>query len=290
MYKTAKQPTIDRELVFQLVSQKKWEQIIEVFKNNLNYDFIYADPILKSFIDQYFIDELLTKSSLKEDPAYKYYLQNFYMLHDQDKFSFALSKDNYKKLIIKIVEVESELARAYEYACMFPDEEICSRIIQEYEASLPKIVAHTQQAEIHVTENKEVSLVDASISLFKSNQEYLFYRAVREVFPMFLVIPNVALTAIIDYDSIKGTLTKDEQRYFFSALIDSVVIDTENNYKPIRFIELDSPYHDNVQQQQKDLLKDQILAKAGQKLLRVRRLTTKHDEKDFLKLIREVIH
>jgi len=128
MYKPTKLPSIDREIVFQLVSQKKWEKIIEVFKNNLNYDFIYADSILKSFIDQYFIDELLTKSSLMDDPAYKYYLQNFYMLHDQDKFSFALSSDNYKKLIIKIVEVETELARAYEYACIFPEEEICANL------------------------------------------------------------------------------------------------------------------------------------------------------------------
>lgn len=282
--------TIDREAVFQLVSQKKWQEIIELFKINSNFDFIYSDSILQNFIDQYFIEELLSKGSLKEDPAYKYYLQSFYMLHDQEKFSFKLSNDNYKKLILKIVDIETELARAYEYALIFPNEPICEKIIKNFKESQPKIVSHTQQNKIHVTENKSISSIDASISLFKSNQEFQFYRAVREVFQMFLVIPNVALTAILNFDAIKNDLTKEEQRYFFTALIDSVVIDTENNYKPIRFIELDSPFHDNEQQKQKDALKDQILAKAGQKLLRVRRMSIQQDEKDFVKLIREVLN
>lgn len=285
-----RQPTFDREVVFQLVGKKKWQDVIEVFKDNQHCDFIHSDPILKNFIDLHFIDELLSKSSLKEDPAYKYYLQNFYMLHNQTKFNFVLSDDNYKKLIIRIVEIESELAKAYDYALLFPEEAVCKEVIEQYNNEKPKVVSHSQQHDIYVTENKNVSTVDASISLFKSNQEYQFYRAVKDVFQMFLVIPNVALTAVLDYEALKSNLTNDEQRYFFSALIDCVVIDTDNNYKPIRFIELDSPYHDTVQQKQKDNLKDSILAKAGQRLLRIRRLAVKQDEKDFARLIREVVN
>lgn len=59
---------------------------------------------------------------MNNDPAYKYYLQNFFMLHKGDKFLFKLSDANFRKLIVKIVEVEQELARAYDYAQLFPHE------------------------------------------------------------------------------------------------------------------------------------------------------------------------
>ena len=282
--------TIDTETVFQLVNKKDWQKLIDVFKDNNNYSFIANEPVLKPLIDKYFIDELLTNSSMKDDPAYKYYLQSFYMLHDHKKYSFQLSEDNYKKLIVKIVEVEEELARAYDYAKKFPDEHICKKVIEEYQEKLPKVVRHSQERELYVTENKNIHDVDASIGLFKSNQEYQFYRAAREVFQMYLVFPNVAFNAVIGYDLIKSKLTDEEKNYFFSgALIDCVVIDSENNYKPIKFIELDSPYHDTEAQIIKDKMKDNILAKAGQKLIRVRRTTFKEDEKDFIKLIRETI-
>lgn len=280
---------IDRETIFQLVNNKDWQKLIDVFKDNDNCSFIESDSILKPFIDQFFIYELLTNSSMNDDVAYKYYLQVFFMLHSQNNYSFQLSHENYKKLIIKIVGIEKDLKQANDYALKFPDEPICRQAIEHYQESIPKVIRHSQERELYVTENKNVHEIDASIGLFKSNQEYQFYKAIREVFPTFLVIPNVALNAVINFDLIKNELTPEEKKYFFGALLDCVVIDTENNYKPIKFIELDSPGHDKEKQKQNDKLKDNILAVAGQKLLRVRRTTFKEDEKDFIKLIREII-
>lgn len=281
--------TIDREAIFQLVNKQCWQKLVEVFKDNSNYSFIANDTILKPLIDKYFIDELLTNSSMANDPDYKYYLQNFFMLHEHKNYLFKLGEENYKKLIIRIVEVEEDLGQAYNYALKFPEERICKQVIGEFKESLPNIVQHSQGDEIYVTENKNIVNVDASIGLFKSNQEYQFYKAVRECYPMFLVIPNVAINAVLNFDLIKDKLTQEEKNYFFRALIDCVVIDTENQYKPIQFFELDSVYHDSEQQHQKDKLKDNILAVGGQKLLRIRRVTVKQDESDFVRLIREKV-
>lgn len=280
---------IDRETIFQLVNKKEWQKLIDTFKVNDNCTFISNDTVLKPFIDQYFIDELLSKSSMVNDPAYKYYLQSFFALHEGEKYSFELSDDNFEKLIIKIVEVEKELARAYDYALYFPDVDICRQTIEKFTEAQPKYVQHSQETELVVTENKNVSSVDSSTGIFKSLQEYHFYKAVRDVFQMFLVFPNVALSAIIEFDKIKGKLNNEEKSYFFKALIDCVVIDTEDNYKPKKIIELDSPYHDTEGQKQKDRMKDKILSVAGQRLFRVRRITYKEDERDFVKLIRETL-
>lgn len=289
MKNSSKEPTIDREVVFQLINNKEWQKLIDIFKNNENYNLVVTDSILNSFIDKYFIDELLNKSSLNNDPAYKYYLQDFFILHNQKSNDFTLNNDNYRKLIVKIVEVESEVSLAYKYALKFPEEEICKKVIEKYQEDLPKVIRHSQESDIYVTENKNVQEVDASISLFKSMQEYQFYKAIRDIYQTFLVLPNVSLNAVIDFDLIRNKLSQEERQYFFNALIDCVVIDAENNYKPIKFIELDSPYHDSEKQIQKDKYKDNILAVAGQKLIRVRRTTYKEDERDFIKLILETI-
>lgn len=281
---------IDRETIFQLVNKKDWQKLIDTFKLNDNYTFVSNDPVLKPLIDQYFIDELLSKSSMDKDPAYKYYLQNFFILHNGGKYAFKLSDNNFQKLIVKIVEVETELARAYDYALHFPEIEICKQTIEKFNERQPKFVKHSQDTELIVTENKNISEIDSSIGIFKSIQEYHFYKAIRDVFQMFLVFPNVALSAVIDFDKIKNELTSQEKTYFFKALVDCVVIDTEDNYKPKKFIELDSPYHDTEVQKEKDAMKDKIMAVAGQKLIRVRRVTYKEDEKDFVKLIRETLH
>lgn len=280
---------IDRETIFQLVSKNDWPKLIDTFKLDENYAFISTDTVLKPLIDQFFIDELLSNSSMNGDPAYKYYLQSFFSMHNSKKYAFKLSEANFQKLIVKIVEEETELARAYDYALHFPEIEICKRTIEMFKEQQPKFVKHSQDSELIVTENKNISKVDSSIGIFKSVQEYHFYKAIRDVFQMFLVFPNVALSAVIDFDKIKNELTSQEKSYFFKALIDCVVIDTEDNYKPKKFIELDSPYHDTGVQKEKDSMKDKIMAIAGQKLIRVRRVTYKEDEKDFVRLIRETL-
>jgi len=279
----------DREKILQLVNKQAWKDLVNEFKDNDNYQAICSDSILKPIIDKYFIDELLTTSTLKKDPAYKYYLENFCQLHNSSKYIFKLKDDDYKKLIIKIVEVEQSLDLANKYAQFFPDDPICKKVIEDYQEQLPKFVSHSQTGEIIVTENKNIREGDARISLFKSQQEYSFYRSTIEVFPNFLVIPNVALSAVIDFNQVKEHLSSKERNYFFMALIDCAVIDTEDNFKPIRFIELDSIYHDTETQIKKDEMKDKILSIAGQKLLRIRRAANTDSQTNFAKLIRETI-
>ena len=222
---------------------------------------------------------------MTNDPAYKYYLQQFLILHQGRNYLFKLSSQNFTKLIIKIIGIEQELARSYEYALLSPDELICQQIIEKFNNQKPKQIIHSQEEVLKVTENKNISTADSSISIFKSTQEYHFYKAVREVFQTFLVFPNVALSSIIDFNKIQDKLTNEEKNYFFKSLIDCVIIDTEDNYKPKRFIELDSKYHDTEAQKHKDAMKDRILAVAGQKLFRVRRTTYKENERDFTILI-----
>jgi hypothetical protein len=282
--------TINREDVYLLTYERQWEQLIELLRSNDKYAAITNDEVLVNFIERHFINELINKPIDNDETKHKEVLEIFCMLHESKQHNFILSDNNYRKIIIKIVENEPKVELSYRYASKFPEEEVCRNVIERYEEHLPKVFHHSQQEKFHVTENKNIQKIDARISLFKSKQEYQFYKAVREVFATYHVYPNVAISAIIDIDQIGNQLSQDERNYSFKALIDCVVVDAENEFKPFKFFELDSDFHDDITQQRKDKMKDRILSTAGQKLYRIRKVANYETETDFIKLIRDTLN
>lgn len=284
--------TFDRDKILQLIQEKKWAKVIDLFKNNEIYSQIIKDPITNQIINTNFVNELISGVEISNDVSYTYFLADFHMLHIAKQHAFVLTNSDYEKLVLKLVyeyEKKGKKENAYKYALSLPNDKHCSALINEFEKEQPKVIKHSQQNDISVSENKEISKEDLSISLFKSKQEYTFYLATRSVYQSYMVFPNVSLTALIEWTSIKNQLTSKEQDYFFKALIDCVVIDQENSYHPIVFIELDSSFHDTEEQKLKDKMKNSIIGKAGHKLYRIRSRKTNPTEQDFIKLIREII-
>lgn len=283
---------LNREDVFRKIQEKKWIELIELFKQNNVYDLLISDNIVKDVISKNFVEELITGGTFKNDSAYTYYLGQFFLLHKSAKYNFTLEENDFRRVVVKLAseyDEKGEKHLAYNYATEFPENEICENIIQKFKKTQSEIIYHSQSANITLTGSKEIGIEDFTISLFKSKQEYIFFKAVREVYQSYMVFPNVALSALIEWDKINQNLTKSEQVYFFKALVDCVVVDQENNYKPVKFIELDSVFHDTEKGKKNDLMKNNIIEKSGHTLYRVRAKNTVSDEKDFVKLIREVI-
>jgi len=279
----------DRENTFKLLQQRNWTALIELFKDNKIYDQLRQDDITKSVLESQFIRELIDGSSFDNDPDYLFYLEQFYLLHTGPNFHFVLPSVDVERLVEKIIigYRPTQIQSALRYAKRYIHLPISIELLREFEQTQPKVVEHTQQSTIHVTVNNEIESVDSTISLFKSGQEYEFYRAVREVYSTYIVFPNVALSALIDFEKIKQFLDQNERSYFFKALVDCVVFDAENAFKPFKMLEIDSVYHDSQEQQIKDRMKDKIMAKAGQRLIRIR-VKSKMSETDLTRLIREV--
>jgi hypothetical protein len=279
----------DREKIFQLLSRQEWTSLIEIFKDNAMYEEIQKDEIAKNVLETAFIRELTHGVSFEKDPDHLFYLEQFQMLHAIHTFKFKLAKKDNDVLVEKIIGLykDTKFDSALGYAKRYPHLAASVEILTEFERTQPKEVKHSQDKMIKVTENTEIDPVDGTTSLFKSNQEYHFYRALRDVYHSYLVFPNVAVSSILNYELIKDQLSSNEKTYFFKALIDCVVIDPENDFKPYKMLEIDSVYHDSTEQKAKDLMKDKIMAKAGQKLIRIR-VTGNPQEQDFRKLILEV--
>lgn len=216
-------------------------------------------------------------------------LEIFYILHKR-KFHL-LSPDRFKLLVKKMITIlkNVDLHKTYKLALNLPDDEICQTIIRDYEHFIPKKIAHSQNTVIQAIENKNLNVNDGRRSLFKSVQEKEFFDAVRQVYPESIVYPNVAIGSILNFESIKDSLSETERKYFFTAIVDCVVFDYQQLCLPKYFFELDSLYHDEPTQIRKDKYKDNIFSAAGQKLYRIRRISNSAKIVDFTRLIREVL-
>lgn len=280
----------DREKTLSLLQQRSWKALIDLFKDNKINEEIQKDVIAKAILDSAFINELIGGNSFDKDPDHLYYLEQFEILHSHSGFNFKLAQNDVDIIAGKIISFYKDIKfdSALSYAKRYPHLGISIEVLQEFDRQQPIEVQHTQSTTIQVTQNSEIEPIDGTTSLFKSAQEYHFYKAVRDVYHSYLVFPNVAISAIVNYDMIKNQLSQEERSYFFKALIDCVVVDSENDFKPFKMLEIDSIYHDSAEQKSKDLMKDKIMSKAGRKLIRIR-VRGNHLEQDLRKLILEVM-
>ncbi|MCF0049264.1 DUF2726 domain-containing protein [Dyadobacter sp. LJ53] len=262
----------NREDTFILLRQRNWGALINLFKNNKMYREIQEDTIAKTVLDRDFIHELIEGNGFEEDADYFAYLEDFHLLHVGSNYDFRLTNAALTILVEKIITNyrPTRFDAALAYARRYPNMSVSVEVLGDFEKSQPKVVQHSQAKTIHVTENKEIELIDGTTSIFKSGQEYQFYLAVRSVYSSYLVFPNVAVSSIINFDLVKDNLDQNEKSYFFKALVDCVVIDPENGFKPFKMFEIDSDYHDGPKQQTNDRMKDKIMGKAGQKLFHIR--------------------
>jgi hypothetical protein len=150
-------------------------------------------------------------------------------------------------------------------------------------------VDHPAQNRVHVSVTTPATAATHSLSLFKSAQEAAFFHALRTVFQTYTPYPNVALSSLIDFEAIRPRLAPKERDYFFKGIVDCVLFDPHDDYRPVHFFELDSAHHDDPDQQEKDGYKDRIIAAAGHRLYRVRPQVHPVTTDDFVATLRGVL-
>jgi hypothetical protein len=278
--------SIDYEEIYRLAYQERWADLLDLVHKNAKE--ASSDDMVQQAVktfENYFFSQLEIGITENTEP----YLQTLFSLHIGK--IYELPQDRFNRVVVILVETYEKAGEhyaAYDCAKFYPQHELCAKVINEHEASLPKIVEHSQRDQIRVVESAVVSEEDHTISLFRSQQEIDFFMALRDAFQMFTVYPNVALSCIIDYEQIKSNLSQVERDFFFRGIVDCVVFDHYNNYKPLHCFELDSGFHDAEQQKQKDDYKTRILSLAGKTLYRIRKTARKQGQKEFARLIRDV--
>lgn len=209
---------------------------------------------------------------------------------------WTLDSARFEQSVAALVEwhVQSDALNAARQAARFaPEVPVCAAVLADYDVDEPAfqrtVLDHPQAERIEVSVNQSAPGVDHAASLFRSPQENAFFRALREAFPTYTPYPNVALSSLLDFDALRDDLSASERAFFFKGIVDCVLFDPQVDYRPVYFFELDSAHHDDPSQQQNDRYKDRILARAGQRLYRIRPQAGGIAQSDFVQLLRSII-
>ena len=272
---------INHEALYRLVYENQWKPLLRLLYRHR--EAVAADPLLahaaETFETTFF--EALAEA---DEHALMEELETLFLLHTGGFYTLALPR--FEQVVVALVDLHRdhpEAAAGYARHC--PAHPRCAAVLAQ---SAPQFIEHTQEG-IDLTQNAPLDGVDATVGLFKSEQEVEFFLAVREVFATYFVYPNVALACLVDYEQIREHLTPEERAYFFRALVDCVVFDQHDGYRPRYCFEIDSPLHDDPDRQARDRRKDRILALAGQTLYRIRKRDIEAGRVEFVALLREQV-
>lgn len=214
-------------------------------------------------------------------------LEKLFLLHTGG--FYRLPEARFEQVIEALVTLHADRPEAaLGYARHCPENVRCAEVLQLHAPWEPEPVPHSQDAVLGLAVSPPLCEADATVSLFKSQQEVDFFLAVREVYATYFVYPNVALSCLVEYERIKEHLTGEERTYFFRGVVDCVVFDQHDGYRPRYFFELDSVLHDTDAQRAKDRRKDRILALAGQTLHRLRKRDAAAGRLAFVALLKEL--
>jgi hypothetical protein len=167
-----------------------------------------------------------------------------------------------------VIRNSARPAKAVQYARYRPEADACRGVLAQFEAAGPS--AHSGAASGTITEVEASNRIDGRRPLFRSKQEVTLYHAAQRVFSGQILVPNAALHTAIDFDAIKGVLTREERDVFFRVLVDLIVFDPEQGSRASHFIELDSPWHDDPEAKGRDRVKERMAGLAGCRVIRLR--------------------
>ncbi|HBS88486.1 MAG TPA: hypothetical protein DEA97_18145 [Bacteroidales bacterium] len=278
---------LTQEEIYKLLQEENWSKLIDIFHKNKEQ--ILFDALLKQSLEVTICELVKIAVTLESSKEFVDNLERLLML-DSGMKKIGLSDQQREAIIVAIVNGKRDnLAYAYQYAKKYPENDICQKVIIDFEKNLPVNIEHSQMGELMVEINPDIDLQsDHRKTLFNSYQEVEFFLALKRVFDSYQIYPNVGLSSIIDINKIKEKLDQKEIEYFFKSSVDFAVFEPFKNYIPIYFFEIDSVYHDTEEQIVKDRIKSKIFSLSGQKLYRIRKNIDSVDEEEFEKLIRDI--
>jgi very-short-patch-repair endonuclease len=118
-----------------------------------------------------------------------------------------------------------------------------------------------------------------------SPQEKELYLAAKNILTDSILLPNTALSTIIDSKVCKF-LDNATANFFYKSTLDLCIVN-QTTFRPELFIELDSSWHDKPKNSENDRMKNEIFQKAGLKLHRIRKKENKEMIEIFELFIKE---
>lgn len=254
------------------LSERKWLELNRLLSDEKNCCELACDPIFSIF-EQNLVAEIKRVESESSENLATVLVRIFHL--NQDLKILNLSN-------VCILQITSYLFDKYpseKYASLLPDykdaKDFLDRLKNDRQETIDRNIL---SANLNVKVGS-VGKLEFSKSIFNSPQEQELYLSAKSYFTDEIILPNIALSSIID-SKIFQLLDKESIKFFLQSTLDLCIVD-HINLVPIFFIELDSSWHDSVNQNNKDNMKNMIFEKAGLKLHRLRKLENKPMQEVF---------
>ncbi len=256
---------------------KEWLKLNELLSDEKNCKELATDPIFSVF-EMYLIIEVKRHENDGNENLYTV-LARIFQLNQILKI-LKLSE----KCVLELTEYLFQKNPSEQYAKILTDN------IQAHEFLKSKTIERTDKIEKTIlASNLNVKIgatgeLDFSKSIFNSPQEKELYLASKRVLKDEILLPNIALSSIINSKVIE-LLEKRTKTFFFQSTLDLCIVDSKT-FRPKFFIELDSSWHEKPKQIENDRMKTEIFEKAGMELHRLRKKENKSMDEIFELYIR----
>jgi Protein of unknown function (DUF2726) len=253
--------TVDTEALFQAVAQHNWSSALSQVHSVRSENGAVVAEARKVLVDAVLANLTGKRTTLSDD-----HLERLLLL---ERGGYLGMPDTQLDLIAEtLVNRNRQMPRrAVQFARYRPEADACRAILAQYDAAGPTEISASALGQ--TTQVAGSQRVAAGRSVFRSSQERLLYQAARRVFDDHIIVPNAALHSALDFAAVRGLLAREERDTFFRVLIDLVVFSPDGSH-PLYFVELDSPWHDDPEVQERDRLKERMIGLAGYSLSRIR--------------------
>lgn len=250
------------------LQNKNWIELSNVLSDNKSADELAKSPTFLIF-ENVFTDEL---KRLEDETSEDLVIvaSRIFQIHQHDNSRFRLSENAIKKLARYLFdkhphEIYATILVGDKDADLFLEK---SKVERQNIIDLDRISANLN---IKVGNNGKLRF---DKDIFNSSpQEKELYLAAKKVLPNLILLPNTALSTIID-SKVCEFLDNTVSSFFYKSTLDLCVVNPQT-YMPELFIELDSNWHDQPPNLKNDKMKDEIFQKAGLRLHRLRKKENK---------------
>lgn len=245
------------------LQNKDWIRLSIILSDNKNAGELAESPTFSIF-ENILIDELKRHENDSSEDLHQVATRIF-QIHENKESLFNLSQN----VLLKIAKYLFDKR---------PNEKYAKVLKQDLEA-LQFLKIHKQEIQDRIDNDRISGNLNIKVGIhgkplfekeiFNSPQEKELFLAAKKILSSSILLPNTALSTIID-SKVCELLAPSITTFFYKSTLDLCVVNSQT-FKPELFIELDSSWHDKPRNIENDKKKDEIFKAAGLKLNRLRK-------------------
>lgn len=268
------------EKCLQCLSEKNWIELNDILSQEKNCRELSSHPSFAIF-EKVLITEIEKYEQQGTDELLIPVVTRIFQVSHVSQ-SLSLSTDCKEQLVSYLfLRTPNE-----QYAKLLPNNQDAKRFIQNIELQRNEVVNNAILASSFDIKIGAAGKLDFSKSIFNnSTQEKELYLIAKKLLKRDILLPNTALSTIID-SKITGLLNSKTANYFYKSTLDLCIVHPET-FIPKFFIELDSAWHDRPKQIENDKMKDEIFETSGFTLHRLRKTQGRSMLHEFELFLRE---